>query len=109
VTGTTPALSIVIPAYNEECSIAACLQSLARQQTDVQYEVLLVDNNSTDATVETAQAAAIGLDFHVVREPRQGRGAARGTGFNVACGDIIFSRRGYGVPAGLVGDLAALA
>ena len=84
-------MSIVIPAYNEACSIAACLQSLARQRTDQNYEVLLVDNNSTDATVETAHAAASRLDFHVVPEPRQGRGAARGTGFNTARGDIIFS------------------
>lgn len=86
-----PELSIVIPAYNEACSIGACLQSLARQRTDRSYEVVLVDNNSTDATIEAAQAAALGLDLRVVREPRQGRGAARRAGFEAAHGHIVFS------------------
>jgi glycosyltransferase involved in cell wall biosynthesis len=91
VSDVTPELSIVVPAYNEACAIGACLQSLGRQQTERSYEVVLVDNNSTDATVEAAQAAAIGLQLRVVRERRQGRGAARRAGFEAALGNIIFS------------------
>jgi glycosyltransferase involved in cell wall biosynthesis len=72
----TPQLSIVVPAYNEACSIGACLQSVSHQKTDRCYEVVLVDYNSTDATVETARAIDLGLQLRVVREPRQGRGAA---------------------------------
>jgi glycosyltransferase involved in cell wall biosynthesis len=91
VSDMRPELSIVIPAYNEACSDGACLQSLGRQKTDRSYEVVLVDNNSTDATVEAARAAAIGLQLRVVREPLQGRGAARRAGFEAALGHIIFS------------------
>ena len=106
----TPELSIVIPAYNEACSIGACLQSLARQKTERSYEVVLVDNNSTDSTVEAGQAAAIGLQLRVVREPRQGRGAARRAGFEAALGHIIFSADADTVyPAHWLQTLLALA
>ena len=53
-----PQLSIVVPAYNEEHSIAACIRSLAEQEIDCSYEVILVDNNSTASTVAAALAAA---------------------------------------------------
>jgi glycosyltransferase involved in cell wall biosynthesis len=87
----TPALSIVIPAYNEARWVAACIRSLARQDIERTYEVILVDNNSTDATVAVARAAGRGLDVRVIRESRQGRGAARRAGFEAARGQIIFS------------------
>jgi glycosyltransferase involved in cell wall biosynthesis len=84
-------LSIVVPAYNEASSIGACLRSLAHQQTGRRYEVVLVDNNSTDQTIEVARAAASGLDLRVVQEHCQGRGAARRAGFEAAQGHIVFS------------------
>jgi len=52
---------------------------------------VLVDNNSTDATVEVARVAAVGLDLRVVQESQQGRGAARRAGFRAARGGILFS------------------
>jgi glycosyltransferase involved in cell wall biosynthesis len=78
-------VSIVIPVYNEEDHIAACLQAIAEQSV-TPYEVIVVDNNSTDNTV------AIALQFPFVRvlhENRQGVIHARTTGFNAARGEII--------------------
>jgi len=78
-------VSIVIPAHNEEHHLRACLEAIACQ-TRMPYEVIVVDNNSTDAT------ATIAEDFPFVRviaEPRQGIVFARNTGFDAAAGDII--------------------
>jgi glycosyltransferase involved in cell wall biosynthesis len=78
-------ISIVIPVYNEEDSLGACLLALQRQ-TVKPYEVIVVDNNSTDNTV----AIACRYPFvKVLKEARQGVVYARNSGFNVARGNII--------------------
>jgi cellulose synthase/poly-beta-1,6-N-acetylglucosamine synthase-like glycosyltransferase len=53
--------------------------------------VILVDNNSTDGTVAVASAAAGWLNLRIATESRQGRGAARRTGFDLARGQAVFS------------------
>lgn len=84
-------LSVVIPAYNEEASIGRCLEALMRQTTREPFEVIVVDNASTDRTAEVAQHFAGKLNLRVLREPKKGRGAARAAGFRAAKGEIIFS------------------
>ena len=86
-----PSISVIIPAYNEEACIGACLRSLAGQAVDLRYEVVLVDNNCRDRTIERAREASEGLDLRIVRERIQGRGAARRTGFAAARGHLLFS------------------
>lgn len=78
-------VSLVIPAYNEESHIAACLDAVA-VQTVRPFEVIVVDNNSTDNT-----AAIVGsYDFvRVVRAEKQGVVFARDVGFDAARGEII--------------------
>lgn len=81
----TITVSIIIPAYNEERHLGACLQSIANQ-TILPEEVIVVDNNSNDRT------AAIARQFKfvtLVSERQQGLIAARNTGFNAAKGDIL--------------------
>lgn len=87
------AVSVVIPAYNEEKYIGETLNSLLKseQQTDIKYEIILVDNNSTDKTVEIARKFATGMDLRIIKEASQGRGAARARGFKEAKGEIILS------------------
>lgn len=72
-------LWVVIPAYNEENSIAATLRALEAQR-DKDFTVVVVDNVSTDST------AAIAKDFgvEVIREERKGTGAAADTGMRYA-------------------------
>lgn len=78
-------VSIVIPAYNEENQIEACLDALAAQ-TVKPLEVIVVDNNSTDKTATLAR----GYPFvRVLQEKQQGIVFARNRGFNAAKGNII--------------------
>ena len=77
-------LSLIIPVFNEERHIGACLDAISKQ-TVAPSEVIVVDNNSTDRTLEIAES----YDFvSVVSESNQGRGHARSKGFNSASGDI---------------------
>jgi len=78
-------LSIIIPAYNEERCLEACLDAIA-QQTDMPDEVIVVDNNSTDRTVAIARSYKF---VTVVREVQQGRVYARSCGFDAAQSCII--------------------
>jgi cellulose synthase/poly-beta-1,6-N-acetylglucosamine synthase-like glycosyltransferase len=56
-------LSVVVPAYNEQASIAACIGSLlASAPPCPHWQVLLVDDGSSDATAAIATAAASGAD-----------------------------------------------
>ena len=82
-----PKLSVIIPAYNEEKFIADCLRSLAKQKTTFPYEVIIVDNNSSDATA----AIATHLGARVVKEKQPGVCYARQAGLEAARGDIIVS------------------
>jgi glycosyltransferase involved in cell wall biosynthesis len=83
--------SVVIATYNRARELGETLASLAVIQCADHWEVIVVDNNSTDdtrAVVETART-----DFPVslvyVNERHQGRSAALNAGFSVTSGDII--------------------
>jgi glycosyltransferase involved in cell wall biosynthesis len=52
----TPKISIIIPAYNEENYLSRCLDSLLLQDYRDPYEILVIDNASTDRTGEIARA-----------------------------------------------------
>jgi glycosyltransferase involved in cell wall biosynthesis len=78
-------LSIVIPAYNEERYLPACLESVAAQTVKAD-EVIVVDNGSSDRTAEIAQSFKF---VKLIREHKQGIGYARSRGFDEARSDII--------------------
>jgi glycosyltransferase involved in cell wall biosynthesis len=54
---SSPEVSIIVPARNEEASLGACLESLTAQ-TGVTFEIVVVDDASTDRTREIAQGFA---------------------------------------------------
>lgn len=78
-------LSIVIPAYDEERYIKACLDSIAAQ-TIKPDEVIVVNNNSTDKTVEIVKNYPF---VKLIHEKRQHQAFAQAAGFNVASSDIL--------------------
>ncbi|HET9174332.1 MAG TPA: glycosyltransferase family 2 protein [Candidatus Saccharimonadales bacterium] len=78
-------VSIVVPVYNEEEQLAACLAAMAAQ-TVQPYEVIVVDNNSSDQTATIAEQYPFVTLLH---EHRQGVVYARDKGFNSVRGDII--------------------
>lgn len=84
-------VSVVIPAYNEEKLIASCLEALTKQKTNHPYEVIVVDNNSTDNTRKVIKTFEGRLNLKVIVEKTKGRGAARATGFKNATGKFILS------------------
>ncbi len=78
-------LTIVIPAYNEEKNIQACLNAISDQEI-MPDRVIVVDNNSSDKTV----AIASRYDFvEIVHESRQGIAYARNAGFDAVHAGII--------------------
>lgn len=77
-------VSIVIPAYNEEKFLPNCLESILKQD-EKPDEIIVVDNNSTDKTVEIAKTFPVKL----MHEPKQGIIASRNTGLNAASYEII--------------------
>ena len=78
-------LAVVIPVYNEEAGLADTLCALA-MQADRDFDLILVDNNSTDASRRVAEdtAAEADLGLHLVTEARKGTGAAADTGVRAA-------------------------
>ena len=81
-------LSFVIPAHNEENYLRPCLESVLSEaaKQDWTYEILVVDNASTDGTRALAQSFA---NVRVVSEPIKGLTRARERGFREAQGEIL--------------------
>jgi glycosyltransferase involved in cell wall biosynthesis len=84
-------VSVVIPAYNEEKCIEKCLDALVKQETTIKFEVIVVNNTSTDRTQELVKKYVRKLDLKLLDEKKKGRGSARHAGFQAASGNIIFS------------------
>lgn len=82
-----PLISVVIPAYNEELFIGECIDSLKAQNFKGSYEIIVVDNNSSDQTAQIAQQRGV----KVVFEQKQGVCHARHAGTEIAQGQIIVS------------------
>lgn len=82
-------ISVIIPAYNEEATIAACLSSLGGQNYP-DYEIIVVDDGSTDSTFQVASKSKIkNLKIKVLRQRHKGPGAARNLGAKEAKGEIL--------------------
>ena len=79
--------SVVVPCYNEESYVADAIRALQRQEFDGEYEIVVVDNNSTDATAEIAR----GLGVRVVTENQPGVCNARQAGTAASRGEIVVS------------------
>ncbi|GAB2542885.1 glycosyltransferase family 2 protein [Nocardia heshunensis] len=89
-------LWVIVPAYNEEHGITATLTALAGQQ-DRDFTLLVVDNNSTDATAKVVREFADArpdMRVEVIGEPCKGTGAAADTGMRhaIAAGAIRLAR-----------------
>ncbi len=82
-------ISIIMPVYNEAATIKEIVSRV--QQTDLDKEVIIVDDHSTDAT--SAHLKEISARYENIRvlshDRNRGKGAALRTGFAHASGDII--------------------
>jgi len=83
-------VSFVVIAYNEECHIRSCLDSIAAQTGLVTHEVIVVDDGSTDATAKVVRETQNHYNsVRLIKQRNLGRGAARATGVRAAQGDLI--------------------
>lgn len=84
--------SVVIPTYNRKPILEKCLKALEHQVFDANliagYEVVVVDDGSTDRTVEWLQAAQY-PHVHLFEQNHMGPAAARNLGVEKATGDTI--------------------
>ena len=79
--------SVVVPAFNEASYVGAALTALQKQDFDGDYEIIVVDNNSSDDTA----AVAAGYGVRVVHEAEPGVCQARQRGMSEARGEIVVS------------------
>src|SRR5438309_187770 len=82
------AVSVVLPAYNEADTIAREIETIreAMNQTSYAYEILIIDDGSTDRTAEIVRSTGARLVEH---GQNRGGGVARNTGILEARGDLI--------------------
>lgn len=82
-------ISVVVPAFNARNYIAECLESIFAQQGAPNFEVIVVDDGSTDGTAELVEAHFPSV--FVLRKPNAGPGSARNFGvLHSQCEVIVF-------------------
>src|SRR5262249_60325859 len=82
-----PGVGVGVPAYNERAGIVAAVRSLAISNYPV-FEVVVVDDGSTDGTAELAASLAF-PNVRVLRRPNGGKPAASNTGVTAAVHDVL--------------------
>jgi lipopolysaccharide/colanic/teichoic acid biosynthesis glycosyltransferase/GT2 family glycosyltransferase len=82
----SPSISVIIPAFNAAESLGECLNALEQQTAErAAYEVIVVDDGSSDGTSDTAATHAVRL----LRQEHAGPAAARNRGAEAATGGIL--------------------
>ena len=84
-----PKVSVIVPVYNVENYLERCINSL-RNQSLADIEIILVDDSSTDSSLEICnKAAAEDSRIKVIHKVNEGAGKARNAGLEVATGEYI--------------------
>ncbi len=81
-----PEVSIVLPTYNEKENVVKLIPEIAKNLKNVNYEVIVVDDNSPDGTADTAERLGVRV---VRREKKMGIGTAYKAGFDAAKGNVV--------------------
>jgi len=83
-----PRYSIIVPVYNVALYLRECLDSILAQDSPSEYEVILVDDGSTDNSGAICDEYAEKYpQFRVIHQKNQGVSAARNAGLDIACGE----------------------
>ncbi len=84
-----PRISVVVPAYNEERTITKCVQSLLSLDYS-NYEIIIVDDGSTDSTYRLASQAKAS-NLLVLHQENRGKSQALNFGIRYSTGEIIIT------------------
>ncbi len=84
-TQQAPLVSVIIPCYNQAHYLGEAIESVLRQ-TYTRYEIVVVDDGSSDNTLEVAAGYR---DVRLVRQENRGLPAARNAGFRASHGDYV--------------------
>ena len=87
-------LSVIVPVYNAEKTLSETLQSLLNQDCGPVFEIIAVDDGSTDNSVAILalyreKAERAGISFYILAQENSGPGAARNRGLRSAVGKAI--------------------
>jgi glycosyltransferase involved in cell wall biosynthesis len=83
-------LSVIIPTFDRAKVLGLTLEAFLRLDTkDITWELLVVDNNSTDGTADVVRSAVGRLPIRCLIEPEQGKNRALNQALKVATGDIL--------------------
>ena len=83
-------MSVVVPTHNRKEKLLTCLEALERQSILPQeFEVIVVDDGSTDGTKEALDARAFPFALRYFRQDNAGPGSARNLGIERAAGELV--------------------
>ncbi len=84
-----PLFSIIIAVYNDWAVLEACLQSLARQANGPSFEVVIVDDGSTEPAPAFVRSSSFSYPLIVIPQPHSGIPAARNRGIRSSNGAVL--------------------
>ena len=82
-------LSVIIPVYNEKTTISEVIEKVWAVELPIEKEIIVVDDGSTDGTVEVLQSNSVKLKHTYLTPINIGKGAAVRIGLTLAKGEII--------------------
>ena len=94
----TPRATVIIPTFNGDKYIAQILTALARQQTEWDFEVLVIDSGSSDRTLELVRVHPL-VRLHEIPNSEFGHGKTRNLGAQLARGEFLAYLSHDAIPA----------
>jgi glycosyltransferase involved in cell wall biosynthesis len=89
ISTTMPLFSIIVGVYNDWIALDLCLRSLAQQTHGPKFEVIVVDDGSSEAAPEVIRQWVRCLPLTIVRQSHAGISAARNRGIQISRGSVL--------------------
>lgn len=82
--------TVIIPCYNVEKYVAECMESILKQKTSYNIEIIAIDDGSTDSTAEILRRYSTKIkNFRIITQCNKGLSGARNTGIREARGKYL--------------------